>query len=78
MLRYSGCVGGVWVLVSQSRLARPDWTQALNIDFSRRTSLTILYGHHWCGVCSLRDLASNTDLQLGQGESGGWIDRYKP
>ena len=60
-------------MVSQSRLARPDWTQALNIDFSRRTSLTILYGHHWCGVCSLRDLASNTDLQLGQGESGGWM-----
>ena len=69
--RYSGCVGGVWVVVSQSRLARPDWSLALHIDFSRRASLTILYGHHWCGLCRLRDLAANTDLELGQGESGG-------
>ena len=58
---YSGCIESFQVFISPTKFASPDWTSALKIDFSQKTSLTILYGNYQCGVCALRDMVEERD-----------------
>ena len=58
---YSGCIDTLQVLISPTKFQTPDWTSALKIDFSQKTSLTILYGNYQCGVCSMRDTLDTGD-----------------
>ena len=53
---YSGCIESVQVWITSTKFSQPDWTAAPKIDFSQKTSLTILYGDVQCGVCSMRDM----------------------
>ena len=53
---YSGCIESVQVWIAPTKFSQPDWTAAPKIDFSQKTSLTILYGDVQCGVCSMRDM----------------------
>ena len=53
---YGGCVESVKVWIAPTKFSQPNWTAAAMIDFSQRTSLTILYGDVQCGVCNMREM----------------------
>ena len=71
---FSGCVESFQVFVSPTKFSAPDWSSALMVDFSKKTSLTILYGDYQCGVCSMRDLEEISDDDDSDDDTWGPVD----
>ena len=83
---YSGCIESVQIWIAPTKFSQPDWTAASKIDFSQKTSLTILYGDVKCGVCSLRNMmeedqeadsnASNWEVSELPRPMTSWVTPY--
>ena len=63
---YSGCIDTFQVFISPTKYSVPDWSEALQVDFGAKTSLTILYGSYQCGVCSMRTMQETHDTDQGE------------
>ena len=83
---YSGCIESVQIWIAPTKFSQPDWTAASKIDFSQKTSLTILYGDVQCGVCSMRNMmeeeqeadsnASNWEVSELPRPMTSWVTPY--